>query len=219
MNIVKNSLKFYWITVLLLIGFTGSCSLNNKSAVNVYQSPIDVSNRSIKRIENSVDNTSEKDSKNQQYEQVYNPIDLTSNNQNSLLEWVKHENIPAWVRTTFFNKGLNKRYTFYFRDIRPLYLRGDFNGDNQIDVAVMLKEKMPHNEIHHNPLMAIFHGGTQQVFFIGPENLPADDLWGVVPEKENSTKAGESIFMAKAMSSSKVFYWDGKQYLSRWASD
>jgi len=67
--------------------------------------------------------------------------------------------------------------------------------------------------------MAIFHGGTQQVFFIGPEDLPADDLWEVVPKKENSAKAGEDIFMAKAMSSSKVFYWDGKQYRSGWTSD
>lgn len=218
MNIVKNSIRFHWIAVLLVMGSTSSCSLNNKNAVNVSQSSVYVSNQSIKEIENSGDNTSGKDTKTQLFEPAYNPVELTSNNQ-TLFEWVRHENIPAWVRTTFFEKALNKRYTFYFRDIRPLYLRGDFNGDNQIDVAVMLKEKMPQNAIHRNPLMAIFHGGTQQVFFIGPKDLPADDLWGVVPKKENSTKVGESIFMAKAMSSSKMFYWDGKQYRSRWASD
>jgi hypothetical protein len=214
MNIMKNTPKFYWIAVLLVMGFTSSCSLNNKNAVNS-QSLIDVSNQSIKEI----DNTSGKNSEKQLHKPAYNPVELTSNDQNSLLEWVRHENIPAWVRTTFFKKGLNKRYTFYFRDVRPLYLRGDFNGDNQIDIAVMLKEKMPQNKIHRNPLMAIFHGGTQQVFFIGPEDLPADDLWEVVPKKANSAKAGESIFMAKAMSSSKVFYWDGKQYRSSWTSD
>lgn len=82
----------------------------------------------------------------------------------------------------------------------------------------MLKEKLPQNAIHRNPLMAIFHGGTQQVFFVGAEDLPADDLWEVVPKKD-SAKVGEGIFMAKAMSSSKVFYWDRKQYSSTWTSD
>ncbi|WP_373526806.1 hypothetical protein [Nostoc sp.] len=168
-------------------------------------------------VEFSANNTFEKDSKQQIHKPAYNPVKLTSSNQ-TLLEWLRHENIPGWVRNTFFKKGLNKRYTFYFRDIRPLYLRGDFNGDNQIDIAVMLKEKLPKNAIHRNPLMAIFHGGTQQVFFISPEDLPADDLWEVVP-KGDSTKAGEGIFMAKAMSSSKVFYWDGKQYSATGTSD
>lgn len=205
---MKNSIKFYRIAVLLLIGFS-SCSLN-KSVGNVSQIPLNVNVQSIKD-QDSIDSK-------KLYESTYNPVELTSNNQ-TLLEWVRHENIPAWVRTTFFKKGLNKRYAFYFRDVRPLYLRGDFNGDNQMDVAVMLKEKLPQNKIHRNPLMAIFHGGTQQVFFIGPKDLPADDLWGVVPKKENSAKVGEGIFMAKAMSSSKVFYWDGKQYSSTWSSD
>lgn len=209
----------HWLAVLFVIG-TSSCSLNNKNVSNVSQSPLNLGNQGIKEIRDDTDNASAKDSKKQPtYEPAFNPVELKDNDQNSLLEWVRHENIPAWVRNTFFEQGLNKRYTFYFRDIRPLYLRGDFNGDNQIDVAVMLKEKMPQSEIHRNPLMAIFHGGTQQVFFIGPEDLPADDLWEVVPKKANSAKAGESIFMAKAMSSSKVFYWDGKQYRSSWTSD
>ncbi len=207
---MKNSIKFHRIAILFLLVFS-SCSLN-KNVDNVFQIPLNVSAQSIKEIQDS------KDSERQLYEPAYNPVELTSNNQ-TLREWVRHENVPGWVRNIFYKKSLNKRYTFYFRDVRPLYLRGDFNGDNQIDIAVILKEKMPQNEIHRNPLMAIFHGGTQQVFFIGPKDLPADDLWGIVPEKENSPKAGESIFMAKAMSSSKVLYWDGKQYRSRWASD
>lgn len=193
---------------------TSSCSLNSKDVGNVSQSLINVSDQNIKEIQDNTLDSNQSISK-----LAYNPVELTGNDQNSLLEWVRHENVPAWVRDTFFKKGLHEHYTFYFRDIRPLYLRGDFNGDNQIDVATMLKQKRPKNAIHRNPLMAIFHGGTQQVFFIGPEDLPADDLWEVVPKKENLAKAGESIFMAKAMSSSKVFYWDGKQYRSNWARD
>jgi hypothetical protein len=214
-NIVKIFIKVNCVTVLFLIG-TSSCSLNNKDGGNVSQSPLNLGNQGIKEIRDD----SAKDSKKQPiYEPAFNPVELKANDQNSLLEWIRHENIPAWVRNTFFKQGLSKRYTFYFRDIRPLYLRGDFNGDNQIDVAVMLKEKMSQNKIHRNPLMAIFHGGTQQVFFIGPEDLPADDLWEVVPKEENSAKAGEDIFMGKAMSSSKLFYWDGKQYRSSWIGD
>lgn len=206
---MKNSIKFHRIAILFLLGFS-SCSLN-KNVDNVSQNPLNVSDQSIKKIQDS------KNSEKQLDQPAYNPVELTPNNQ-TLLEWVKHENIPAWVRNTFFKQGLSKRYKFYFRDIRPLYLRGDFNGDNQMDVAVMLKEKLPQNAIARNPLMAIFHGGTQQVFFISSEDLPADDLWEVVP-KQDSAKVGEGIFMAKAMSSSKVFYWDGKQYSSTWTSD
>lgn len=81
-----NSIRFHRIAVLFLLGFS-NCSLN-KNVVNVSQSPINISNQSIKVI----DNTSGKDSKTQQ---VYNPIELTSNDRNSLFEWVRHENIPA----------------------------------------------------------------------------------------------------------------------------
>jgi len=82
---------------------TSSCSLNNKYVGNVFQSFLNLDNQGIKEIRDDADNTSAKDSEKQPiYEPAFNPVELEANAQNSLLEWIRHENIPAWVRNTFF---------------------------------------------------------------------------------------------------------------------
>lgn len=219
------------LTLGFLTIFTIGCS-----ASNPIKNVVDLSTNSAKADEqpvvNNQDNTAKESTKNAEQDAAkdieYSPtspedIDQAQG-QAGFIAWIRYANIPFWVRKEFFNQGLNKRYSFLFRDIRPLYLRGDFNGDRKPDIAVMLKDKTPKNNAFS--VMAIFHGGTKKVIVIDDLNkLGADDIWEVVSRAENqyvripSSAKGECISMAKAMSASRLIYWDGNQYQSAQTSD
>ncbi len=221
----------HWISVVFLAFFVIGCS-----AKKITENTGDVSKDSVNATEQNAitkeDNTDKELAKNGEQNASrdieYSPaspenIDNTQE-QAAFIAWVRYANIPLWVRKNFFDQGLNKRYSYYFRDIRPLYLRGDFNGDRKPDIAVMLKDKM--RKDNPNPVMAIFHGSTQEVIVIDdPNKLGADDIWEVVSREETqfvrlpSSAKGEGISMAKAMSASRLIYWDGNQYRSAQTSD
>jgi hypothetical protein len=144
----------------------------------------------------------------------YNPIDMEADaSHETYLAWIAHGNLPAWVRDIFFEKGLHRQYCFSFRAIRPPYLRGDFNGDKIPDIAVILNRKG-----NDNPLPAIFHGESRQMFLLDDENGPADDTW-MIDSPGKFGNAGEDIIMGKAQSSAVVIFWDGQRYQSEWISD
>jgi hypothetical protein len=157
-------------------------------------------------------------------------VDGASGNldQASLLAQIRYQNIPQWVRQSFLDQKLNSRYVIAFRDIRPLYLRGDFNGDGQVDIALLLQKKTP-NQPKPAAAMAVFHGGTREVKIVeGQDLLVADDIWKVMSREEMSQSLpvysqvklrGEGIIMGKFQSSSQLIYWDGQQYRSLQTSD
>ena len=224
---------YYWSTVVFLAIFALGCASNtlNKTAVNVSKTS---ANGDEKTVLTSKENTNKKLAENGEQNASrdieYSPASPEDpgsvQGQAAFIAGIRYANIPLWVRQIFFDKGLNKRYSFYFRDIRPLYLRGDFNGDRKTDIAVMLKDKT-HKDSFPISVMAIFHGGTQQVIVIDdPNKLGADDVWMVVSKEETPEYARipslgkeEGILMAKAMSASRLIYWDGKQYRSAQTSD
>lgn len=219
------------LTLGFLTIFTIGCSASNPN-----KNVVDLSTNSAKADEQPVvknqDNTAKESTKNTEQEasrdieySPSSPEDIEqAQGQAGFIAWIRYANIPFWVRKEFFNQGLNKRYSFLFRDIRPLYLRGDFNGDRKPDIAVILKDKTPKNNAFS--VMAIFHGGTKKVIVIDDVNkLGGDDIWEVVSREENqyiripSSAKGEGISMAKAMSASRLIYWDGNQYQSAQTSD
>ena len=228
---MKMTRVYYGLTVGFLTIFTIGCS-----STNLNKNVVDLSTNSAKEDEQAVvknkDNTDTQPTKNAEQDasrdieySPTSPEDIDhAQGQAAFITWIRYANIPFWVRQEFFNQGLNKRYSFLFRDIRPLYLRGDFNGDRKPDIAVMLKNKT--SKDNPTSVMAIFHGGTQQVIVIDdPNKLGADDIWEVVSREENqyikipSSAKGEGISMAKAMSASRLIYWDGNQYQSAQTSD
>src|SRR6266516_2084988 len=52
----------------------------------------------------------------------------------------QRRDIPQAVERAITNRSLSKKYELSFR-MDPFYLRGDFNGDGNIDVAVLVKER------------------------------------------------------------------------------
>lgn len=224
---------YYCLIVGLLTIFSMGCSSSNlnKNVVNLSTESAKADEDEQVVIKNKdytakepTKNAEENASRDIEYSPT-SPEDIErAQGQAGFIAWIRYANIPLWVRKEFFNKGLNKQYSFSFRDIRPLYLRGDFNGDRKPDIAVMLKNKTRKD----NPIsvMAIFHGGTKQVMVIDdPNKLGADDIWEVVSPQENQyaklpkAAKGEGISMAKAMSASRLVYWDGKEYRSAQTSD
>ncbi len=210
---------------------TSACSSNPSVNTSVEgtqnsQNPVETSTPTV---ESSATESSGRSPQTASYDITYDPQTVEGygdvSDQAAFIAQIRYANVPRWVRESFFKQNLNERYVMVFRDIRPLYLRGDFNGDNKTDIALMLKKKAAQNESPSPSVMAIFHGGTQEVIIIDdPEKLGADDIWEVIP-KENMTKyqsisaLGEGISMAKAASASRMIYWDGKEYNSLQTSD
>jgi hypothetical protein len=143
--------------------------------------------------------------------------------QDEYKEWVQRQNIPRWIYKTFSKKKLNNIYEFSFL-LNPFYLRGDFNGDNHADIALLIKEKKT-----KKLGIAIFHSVINKVTIVGAGNKignGGDDLkwlgiWRVHESKKVKQGAetftppnlqGEAIYVEKPESASSLIYWDGKKY-------
>lgn len=136
--------------------------------------------------------------------------------------WVQKANIPDLAREVFTEKKLNEKYEFAFH-INPFYLRGDFNGDNRNDIAILIKEKSS-GKIG----IAIVHDGKRDVFIVGAGTSVGNggpdfkwmDVWSVYPKgavqsPEETTLLklkSEGLSVIKSESASGLIYWDGKKY-------
>jgi hypothetical protein len=52
---------------------------------------------------------------------------------------VQTNDIPESVQTAITSSPLGKKYEVAFH-LSPFYLRGDFNGDDKMDIAVLVKQ-------------------------------------------------------------------------------
>ena len=132
-------------------------------------------------------------------------------------------NIPHWVQKTFREKRIFKNYNYHFK-LNPMYLRGDFNGDDAPDIAIMVKEKLS-NKLG----IMVIHFGSNDTFILGAGeeigNGGNDFRWmtnwrvvrkGKVDKGADETPPpglkGEALFVEKAESASAIIYWDGEDY-------
>ena len=144
--------------------------------------------------------------------------------QDDYKKWVQRQNIPSWVSKLFTSKKLSVTYDFSFH-LNPFYLRGDFNGDNKPDIAILIRE-------HKSTKLgiAVLHFETNEVFILGAgkaiENGGDDfrwmDIWFVYREGKVyqgtdeitiPTLKGEALFVEKSESASGLIYWDGEKYV------
>jgi len=136
--------------------------------------------------------------------------------------WIQKANIPDFVKEVFTEKKLTEKYDFSFH-INPCYLRGDFDGDKQNDIGILIKERKS-----GKLGIAICHYGKKDVFIIGAGTAIGNggtdfkwmDVWFVYPKsKVHSPEEtaplqllGEGLFVEKGESASGLIYWDGKSY-------
>jgi len=135
----------------------------------------------------------------------------------------QEQNLPLWVRNVFVKRGLDKTLSISYA-VNPFYLRGDFNGDEKPDIAVLVERKST-SELG----IAVVHSNDSSVYVLGAGNRIGNggadfdwlDVWSVYPKSIIALGAGETsiptlrseaLHVAKFGSASGLIYWDGKRY-------
>ena len=133
-------------------------------------------------------------------------------------------NIPELVQRAVTNGSLAKGYDVSFHLI-PSYLQGDFNGDGNIDVAVLVKQRAT-GKIG----IAIVHGGMGKATILGAgtaignggDDFAWMDSWQVYAKNRAAHAAGETsvlrlrgdaLLVGKTEASSALIYWNGEKYV------
>lgn len=133
-------------------------------------------------------------------------------------------NIPASIIRAFEAKKLNQLYDFSFR-LNPMYLRGDFDGDQKMDIAILVQDK----KTKKNGI-AIWHAKDNTVHILGAGKQVGNggndftwmDVWSVYPkgrvyrgvgEKTAPRLLGEALLVQKSESASGLIYWNGQKYV------
>jgi len=133
-------------------------------------------------------------------------------------------NIPELVQRAVTNGSLAKGYDVSFHLI-PSYLQGDFNGDGNIDVAVLVKQRAT-GKIG----IAIVHGGMGKATILGAgtaignggDDFAWMDSWQVYAKNRAAHAAGETgvlrlrgdaLLVGKTEAASALIYWNGEKYV------
>ena len=109
--------------------------------------------------------------------------------------------------------------------MNPAYLEGDFNGDGNMDVAVLVKERSS-----GKLGIAIVNGTTGKVTIVGAgigignggDDFQWMDSWQVYSKTRSAHANGESsiphlrgdaLLVEKSEAASALIYWNGKRYV------
>jgi hypothetical protein len=132
--------------------------------------------------------------------------------------------VPDTIKKALTNWPVEKKYDISFR-MEPFYLRGDFNGDGRMDVAVLVKERSTGKFG-----IAIVHGTTGKVTILGAgigignggDDFEWMDSWqlysithgGHIPNETSVPHLrGDALVVEKSEAASALIYWNGKRYV------
>ncbi len=138
---------------------------------------------------------------------------------------VSESSIPPRLTNAFEQSGLSARYSFS-KQVNPSYVQGDFNGDGNLDYAVIVTQKDS-----GKMGIAVLHAGfaTAQVLGAGHrvgnggDDFSWLDAWYVYSKAAVQAGAGEgpaprlkgdALMLMKTDSASAFVYWTGTRY--RW---
>lgn len=132
--------------------------------------------------------------------------------------------VPDAVKKALTNGPAGNTYDLSLR-INPSYLKGDFNGDGKMDIAVLVKE-------HSSGKLgiAIVHGTTGKVTVLGAgiaignggDDFEWMDSWKVYSktgaahakgETGASRLRGDALLVEMSEAASALVYWNGKRYV------
>jgi hypothetical protein len=136
-------------------------------------------------------------------------------------ETVYPHDIPEPIDRAIKNGSLAKNYDVSFR-MNPFYLRGDFNGDGKIDVAVLVKQRST-----GKAGIAIINGATDKVTVLGAgtaignggDDFEWMDSWEIYSKgrvaggTSVSKLHGDALFVSRSEAASALIYWNGKRYV------
>jgi hypothetical protein len=132
--------------------------------------------------------------------------------------------IPESVQRVIGNSPLGENYDLSFH-INPFHLSGDFNGDGNIDVAVLVKQRST-----GKVGIAIVHSATDKITILGAgtaignggDNFEWMDSWQVYSKDRMAREfgkanirqlRGDALFLEKTEAASALIYWNGKRYV------
>jgi hypothetical protein len=135
--------------------------------------------------------------------------------------------IPEVIGKAIANESLAKKYELSYR-MNPSYLRGDFNGDSKIDVAVLVKERS-RGKIG----IAIICGANNKVTILGAgtaignggDDFEWMDSWEIYSKERIASGTsvpklrGDALLVSKSEAASALIYWNGKRYVWRQQGD
>jgi hypothetical protein len=143
--------------------------------------------------------------------------------QDNYMLWIRQQNVPSEVNEAFKITKADSTYIIIF-DINPFYLRGDFNGDNIHDYAVLIM-----NRVGSEIGIAIIHGGSKKMYILGAgekfgnggRDFQWMNAWHIYPkgkvyqgasEDAPPVLKGEALIVSCLESASGLIYWTGKEY-------
>ena len=106
--------------------------------------------------------------------------------------------------------------------MNPFYLRGDFNGDGQLDYVVLVQERGSEKQ----GFAFCFAGAKKKPYIVGAgtaialeggvrgDDLSAFDLWGIAESWSIKPKK-DALYLARAESGSGVLIWNGTRMVWR----
>jgi hypothetical protein len=132
--------------------------------------------------------------------------------------------VPDRVKKALTNGSTGKKYDLTFH-VNPSYLEGDFNGDGEMDAAVLIKERST-----GKLGIAIVHYTTGKVTILGAgigignggDDFEWMDSWQVYSKTRAAHAAGEisvpqlrgdALLVEKSEAASALIYWNGKRYV------
>jgi hypothetical protein len=137
---------------------------------------------------------------------------------------VQTHDIPQPVQAAITNGSMGKKYEVSFH-LSPFYLRGDFDGDHKIDIAVLVKQRST-----GKLGIAIIHGLAKKVTILGAgtaigngdDDFEWMDDWQIYTKDAGAKAAGaqilphlrgDALLVSKSEAGSALIYWNGKRYV------
>lgn len=125
--------------------------------------------------------------------------------------------VPAWAARVLASPAFSRAYAPAPR-LDPSVLHGDFDGDGQPDVAVLVERRDSGAQG-----IAVVHAGSQRAVVLGAGNAIGNggddfswmDAWRVQPKSADAPgPRGDALHVEKREAASALLYWDGAAY--RW---
>lgn len=142
---------------------------------------------------------------------------------------------PAWFTTAFKKQGLDRKYALS-SFLKPDFIRADFNGDKNPDVAVLIVDRATKKKgilLMHRNTNSYFVFGAGTDFGNGSDNFKWTDTWALYNRKtayetlfdtESNIIGQREIKLVRSAlyvvayedgspSSGAIIYWTGKKYI------